>query len=39
MSRLLCEMFSKEKADSFQFTHLVRISDAEAHLAKGGVDI
>src|ERR1700733_2900002 len=38
-ARLLREMFSKEKADSFQLTHLLRMSDAEAHLAKGGVDI
>ena len=38
-ARLLREMFSKEKGDSFQLTHLLRMSDAEAHLAKGGVDI
>jgi DNA-binding response OmpR family regulator len=38
-ARLLREMFSKEKADSFQLTHLLRLSDAEIHLAKGGVDI
>jgi signal transduction histidine kinase len=37
--RLLREMFSNEKADSFELTHLVRMSDAEAHLAKGEVDI
>jgi signal transduction histidine kinase len=37
--RLLREMFSKERADSFELTHLLRMSDAEAHLAKGGVDI
>jgi phosphoserine phosphatase RsbU/P len=37
--RLLREMFSKEKRDAFQLTHLLRMSDAEAHLAKGGVDI
>src|SRR5580693_3284597 len=37
--RLLREMFSKERADTFVLTHLVRMSDAEAHLAKGGVDI
>jgi hypothetical protein len=33
--RLLREMFSKERADSFELTHLLRMSDAEAHLAKG----
>jgi signal transduction histidine kinase len=37
--RLLREMFTREKPDSFELTHLVRISDAELHLAKGGVDI
>jgi DNA-binding response OmpR family regulator len=37
--RLLREMFSKERADSFELTHLVRMGDAEVHLAKGGVDI
>jgi signal transduction histidine kinase len=38
-ARLLREMFSKEKAGSIQLTHLLRMSDAEALLAKGGVDI
>jgi len=38
-ARLLREMFSKEKPDSFEFTHLLRMSDAVIHLAKGGVDI
>jgi len=37
--RLLREMFSKEKRDAFQLTHLLRMSEAETHLAKGGVDI
>jgi signal transduction histidine kinase len=37
--RLLREMFSKERSDSFELTHLLRMSEAEAHLAKGGVDI
>jgi signal transduction histidine kinase len=37
--RLLREMFSNEKSDSFQLTHMVRMSDAETHLAKGNVDI
>jgi signal transduction histidine kinase len=32
-------MFSKEKRDAFQLTHLLRMSEAETHLAKGGVDI
>jgi signal transduction histidine kinase len=38
-ARLLHEMFSKEKGDSFHLTHLLRMSDAETHLAKGRVDI
>ena len=37
--RLLREMFSKERPGSFKLTHLLRMSDAEVHLAKGGVDI
>src|SRR6202021_4134263 len=37
--RLLREMFSKEKPDSFELTHLLRMSEAVIHLAKGGVDI
>src|SRR6202021_771263 len=37
--RLLREMFSKEKPDSFELTHLLRMKDAVIHLAKGGVDI
>jgi signal transduction histidine kinase len=37
--RLLREMFSKERPDSFALTHLLRMSEAEIHLAKGGVDI
>jgi signal transduction histidine kinase len=37
--RLLREMFSKEKRNAFQLTHLFRMSEAEIHLAKGGVDI
>jgi len=37
--RLLREMFSKEKREAFQLTHLLRMSEAETHLAKGGVDI
>src|ERR1700728_4061022 len=37
--RLLREMFSKERPDSFELTHLLRMSDAEIHLAKGGVEI
>jgi signal transduction histidine kinase len=38
-ARLLREMFSKEGAGSFELTHLLRLSDAVAHLAKGGVDV
>jgi hypothetical protein len=38
-ARLLREMFSKERPDSFQLTHLSRMSEAVIHLAKGGVDI
>jgi signal transduction histidine kinase len=37
--RLLREMFHGEKSDSFELTHLLRMSEAETHLAKGGVDI
>ena len=38
-ARLLREMFSKEPPGSFQLTHLMRLSEALTHLAKGGVDI
>src|SRR5580692_2846908 len=38
-ARLLREMFSKEKPDSFELTHLLRMSEALIHLAKGRVDI
>jgi signal transduction histidine kinase len=38
-ARLLREMFSKERSDSFNLTHLLRMHEAEVHLAKGGVDI
>jgi len=38
-ARLLREMFSKEKVDSFELTHLLRMSEAVEHLEKGGVDI
>src|ERR1700683_4915601 len=37
--RLLREMFSKERSDSFELTHCLRMGEAERHLAKGGVDI
>src|ERR1700684_97239 len=37
--RLLREMFSKERAESFELTHCLRMGEAEARLAKGGVDI
>ena len=36
---LLREMFRKEKPGSFHLTHLMRMSDALVHLARGGVDI
>jgi signal transduction histidine kinase len=38
-ARLLREMFSKERPDSYELTHLSRLREAEIHLAKGGVDI
>jgi len=38
-ARLLREMFSNEKPDSFEFVHFLRLSEALNHLAKGGVDI
>jgi signal transduction histidine kinase len=38
-ARLLREMFSKERAGSFELTHLVRLGDAETHLAKARADI
>jgi len=36
---LLREMFRKERPGSFELTHLLRVSEAVIHLAKGGVDI
>jgi signal transduction histidine kinase len=38
-ARLLREMFRTERPDSFELTHLLRMSEAVTHLAKGGVDI
>ncbi|MGD0965895.1 MAG: ATP-binding protein [Candidatus Acidiferrales bacterium] len=38
-ARLLREMFDKEIPGSFELTHLLRMSEAVTHLAKGGVDI
>src|ERR1700675_4912759 len=38
-ARLLREMFSTEKAGSFELTHLLRMSEAMIHLGKGGVDV
>jgi DNA-binding response OmpR family regulator len=32
-------MCSKERLDSFELTHFLRMSEAETHLAKGGMDI
>ena len=37
--RLLREMFSEERPDSFEITHFLRMSEAEIYLAKGEVDI
>jgi C4-dicarboxylate-specific signal transduction histidine kinase len=37
--RLLREMFSQEKPGSFQLTCVLRMREAESHLAKGGVDV
>jgi signal transduction histidine kinase len=38
-ARLLQQMFTKEKMGSFQLTHMLRMSEALVHLAKGDVDI
>src|ERR1700674_4965108 len=38
-ARLLREMFRKERPDSFELTHVLRLSEAVIHLAKGGVDV
>src|ERR1700730_594016 len=38
-ARLLREMFTKERPDCLQLTLVLRMSEAEIHLAKGGVDI
>ena len=38
-ARLLREMFSKERAGSFELTHKTRMSEAEIYLARGGVDV
>jgi CheY-like chemotaxis protein len=38
-ARLLREMFSTGKPGSFELTHLLRMSEAVIHLAKGGVDV
>jgi signal transduction histidine kinase len=38
-ARLLREMFRTERLGSFELTHLLRVSEAVIHLAKGGVDI
>jgi signal transduction histidine kinase len=38
-ARLLRQMFSKEKAGSFELTHKTRMAEAEVHLARGGVDV
>jgi signal transduction histidine kinase len=36
---LLREMFRKEPRGSFELSHLTHLADAEARLAKGGIDI
>jgi signal transduction histidine kinase len=38
-ARLLREMFTTERPGSIELTHLMRMSEALVHLAKGGVDI
>ena len=38
-ARLLREMFSLEKPGSFHLTCVLRMREAEIHLAKGGVDV
>jgi diguanylate cyclase (GGDEF)-like protein/PAS domain S-box-containing protein len=38
-ARLLREMFSKERPDTYRLTHLVRMRDAEVHLAMRETDI
>src|SRR6202042_3166300 len=38
-ARLLREMFRTERPGSFELTHLSRMSEAVAHLARGGVDV
>jgi phosphoserine phosphatase RsbU/P len=38
-ARLLREMFTTERPGSIELTHLMRMSEALPHLAKGGVDI
>jgi signal transduction histidine kinase len=38
-ARLLREMFSNENTDSFELTHVLRLSEALSLLAKGGIDI
>jgi hypothetical protein len=34
--RLIREMFGKERRDSFELTHHMRMKEAEIHLAQGG---
>jgi signal transduction histidine kinase len=36
---LLRDMFGKQPGDSFELSHLTHMGDAEARLAKGGIDI
>src|SRR3984957_15304304 len=38
-ARLIREMFTTEQRGKIELTHLLRMTDALAHLAKGGVDV
>ena len=38
-ARLVREMFSQERPDTFNLTHVLSMNEAEIHLAKGGVDV
>ena len=39
MSVCSARCFSRERPGDFELTHLLRMDEAETHLAKGGVDI
>jgi signal transduction histidine kinase/CheY-like chemotaxis protein len=38
-ARLLREMFGQERPDTFNLIHVLRMNEAEIHLAKGGIDV